>query len=374
MKNKTNKKLSIALLDLDDIKNPLLGGGQAKTTYELGKILNQRGHEVVVYCSKYPGYKDRLDNGIYYKHVGFYTNNIKLNNLLYVITAPFYARKIKEDLIIECFTAPVSTLLSPLFTKVPVIGLGTSFEADRFSKLYHFPFWIVEKYGAKFYKYFIAYNPSHEKKMRSLNKKIIARTIPEGVEDSFLQLKRKKSKHILFLGRFDMNQKGIDLLLRAYAEKKAEINYPLIIVGVGPDNKKIKKMIKDLNLEKYVRLQGPEYGEEKMKLLSEALFVAIPSRSESFSLFTLEAIASGSPVVIFDIPGLSWVGKNVSLRAKPFDVNSYSENLLQMTDESIVRKMSINAKEFAKQFTWEKVVDEFENFFDEVVEKERILN
>ena len=368
MKNIT--KLSIAFLDLDDIKNPLLGGGQAKTTYELGKILARRGHRVIVYCSKYPGYKDRLDNGIYYKHIGLYTNNIKINNFLYVIAAPIYARGIKEDLVIECFTAPTSTLLSPIFTKKPVIGLGTSFEADRFSKLYHFPFWIVERFGAKFYKYFIAYNPSHEKKMKSLNKKVITKTIPEGVEKKFLQLERKNSKHILFLGRFDINQKGIDLLLNAYSKVENKIVYPLIIVGVGPDKDKIKNMIRDLKLQQRVKLIGPQYGKEKMKLLSEAIFVAIPSRSESFSLFTLEAIASGAPVVIFDIPGLSWVDDSVSLKTKLFDIDAYANNLLQMTDASLAMKKSENAKNFSKNFTWEKVTDDFEDFFKEVIKKE----
>lgn len=367
---KNSKKLSIAFLDLDDIKNPLLGGGQAKTTYELGKILSKRGNKIVVYCSKYPGYKDRLDGGIYYKHISFYTNNIKINNLLYVIFAPFYARKIKEDLIVECFTAPTSTLLSPLFAKKPVIGLGTSFEADRFSRLYHLPFWIIERLGAGLYKYFIAYNPAHADKMRMLNKKTFTKTIPEAVEGKFINLKRGKSTHILFLGRFDMSQKGIDLLLNAFNKVKDKIGLPLVMVGFGPDEIKIKKMVNDLKLDNYVKFSGPQYGAEKMKLLSKSLFVAMPSRSESFSLFTLEAIASGAPVVIFDIPGLSWVSEKVSLRAKAFDVDDYAKKLLKMTEQGTVINKSKEAKKFSKNFTWEKMVNEFEDFFRLVLEKE----
>jgi glycosyltransferase involved in cell wall biosynthesis len=206
--------------------------------------------------------------------------------------------------------------------------------------------------------------------MKSLNKKVITKTIPEGVEKKFLQLERKNSKHILFLGRFDINQKGIDLLLNAYSKVENKIVYPLIIVGVGPDKDKIKNMIRDLKLQQRVKLIGPQYGKEKMKLLSEAIFVAIPSRSESFSLFTLEAIASGAPVVIFDIPGLSWVDDSVSLKTKLFDIDAYANNLLQMTDASLAMKKSENAKNFSKNFTWEKVTDDFEDFFKEVIKKE----
>ncbi len=366
-----NKKLSIAFLDFDDVKNPLLNGGQAKTTFELGKILVKRGHKVVVYCSKYPGFKDRVDNGIEYQHIGISSGNIKISNLFYVLTAGFYARKIKADIIIECFTAPLSTMLSPLFAKIPVVGLGTSFEADRFSKLYHFPFWIVEKFGCRFYKYFIAYNPGHEKKIKTLSRNVIAVTIPEGVEEKFLKQKRVKPKHILFLGRFDMDQKGIDLLLKAYAKVKSKIGYPLVIVGVGPDKERIEKMISDFGLDQDVKMVGPQYGKEKMRLMSESQFIVIPSRSESFSLFTLEAIATGAPVAIWKIPGLSWVSESVSLRAKAYSVDDYAQNMVKLSDPKLVRKMSLEAKKFARGFTWEKVTDQFEDFFERVLEKEK---
>lgn len=362
-----DKKLTIAILDFDDVKNPMLNGGQAKTTLEIGKILVKRGHKVNVYCAKYPGAKDRVESGINYRHIGKTFGSIKFDNLLYVLTAGFYARKIKADIIIECFTAPVSTLMSPLFTKVPVIGLGTSFEADRFSKLYHLPLWIIEKFGVRFYKYFIAYNPSHEQKIKTLNKKIVAVTIPEGVEDKFLKLKRQSPSHILFLGRFDMNQKGIDLLLKSYKKAKEKIGLPLVIIGFGPDEEKIKAMVKELGLEKDVKFLGPQYGDEKMNILSRSLFVVIPSRSESFSLFTLESIASGAPVSIFRIPGLSWVSEKVSLRAKPFSVDEYAKNLIKLSDKNLIKKMSKDSKEFAKDFTWDKVVDQFENFFVSVL-------
>ena len=134
--------LSIAILDFDDVRNPLLGAGQAHATVEVGKRLAAKGHTITVYCAKYPGYKDREENGIAYKHVTPGTNNIRLNNFLYILSIPFIVPTIKADIILECFTAPVSTLLSPLYTKIPVVGIPTSFDAERFSKLYHFPFWM----------------------------------------------------------------------------------------------------------------------------------------------------------------------------------------------------------------------------------------
>ncbi|NTU73608.1 glycosyltransferase, partial [Candidatus Roizmanbacteria bacterium] len=119
--------MNIAILDFDDIQNPLLSAGQAKTTFEIGKLLVERGHVVEVICSHYPGSKDRTENGIRYHHIGISSTNLKLNNALYILALPFVVKSLKVDIIIECFTAPISTLMSPLWTKIPVVGLPSSF-------------------------------------------------------------------------------------------------------------------------------------------------------------------------------------------------------------------------------------------------------
>ena len=117
------KPLHIAFLDFDDLKNPLLSGGQARATYEVGKRLVKLGHTVTIICSRYPGSKDYVGDGIFYKHIGLGSNNIKLNNAVFFLALPFAVANFKADAMIECFTAPISTCFSPLFTKTPVIGI-----------------------------------------------------------------------------------------------------------------------------------------------------------------------------------------------------------------------------------------------------------
>ena len=365
------KKLHIIFLDFDDIKNPLLGAGQARATVEVGKRLAARGHMITVICSRYPGYKDRKENGIQYKHIAIGTNNIRLNNLLYILLLPFTVMRLKGDVIVECFTAPISTLFSPLFTKIPVVALSTSFEADRFSKLYHFPFNKIERIGISKYKYFIALSTFFEKKMKKANPQVISKVIPEGVDTEFFKIKRKKAKHILFLGRLDVGQKGIDLLLKAYSRIARKATYPLIIAGNGPDEKKVSELIHRYDLQDKVKMVGPAYGKKKSKLLSESLYVAFPSRNETFSCFALEALASGLPIVAFDIPGIAWSGNEVAIKAKAFSIKHYSELLLNSMNASKMSHLGKKARKFASYFTWEMVADEFENFFKTMLELER---
>ena len=138
---------------MDDLKNPFWAAGQARATREVGKILAKR-HQVTVYSSKYPGYKDYQEDGITYKHIGVVSKSPKLTNLFYILSVPFTVSKVDSDIIVENFNAPISTSFAPLFTKIPVMGLPTMFAAEEFAKKYHLPFDWIEKFGCRFYKYF----------------------------------------------------------------------------------------------------------------------------------------------------------------------------------------------------------------------------
>ncbi|MBN1169282.1 glycosyltransferase family 4 protein [Candidatus Woesebacteria bacterium] len=365
-----NKKLSITYLDFDDMKNPLLGAGQARATYEVCSRLTNKGHRIKVICSKYPGYKDRIEDGISYKHIGLPTGNIRLNNIIYILLLPFYVLSLKSDIIVECFTSPISTLFSPVFTKIPVVALSTSFEADRFAKLYHLPFDKIERFGLRFYRYFLPSSKYFKEKIEKYNKKVISKIVYQGVEDIYFGIKHNRPEHILFLGRLDMGQKGIDILLKAYSKVKDKIGYPLIIVGNGPDEYKIKKIVRDLGLSKKVRLVGPAFGKKKYDYFSRSVFCAVPSRHEGFCILCLEALAAGLPVACFDIPGLCWLDEKVIGKVEAFNINKYSEKLLELANSKIREEKCEKLRKFASKFTWDKVAQNYEDFFYKILERE----
>jgi glycogen(starch) synthase len=358
--------IKIAILDLDDIRNPLLGAGQAKSTYEVYRRLKSQGYEIEVICSKYPGYRDRTEKGIKYRHIGIGTKNIRLNNAIYILVLPFIIPKIKADLIVECFTAPISTLFTPLFTSIPVIARPTSFEADRFARLYHLPFHWIEALGLKFYKYFLSSVPHFLQKVQSINPHIVTDLAPEGTDAEYLDINRLEAKHILYLGRYDFGQKGIDLLLHAYSKIAGKTKLPLILAGRGPDELPIRDKIKDLQLQTRVSVVGPSFGSNKTKLLQNAACVVIPSRHEGFCIFALEALAAGIPIVTFDIPGLSWLNDDVAIRTEMFDIDGYGENILKVLQPKRNVLMGENAKAFARAYTWDQVAKKYDEFFQRV--------
>lgn len=366
--------MKIAIIDMDNLNNPFWNAGQARATREVSRVL-AKTNDVTVYSAKYPNWKDYEIDGIKYRHMGLCVNSAVLTNIFWILTVPFIVKNIKADIIIENFNAPTSVSFAPLFTDIPVVALPTMFNAKEFRDKYHLPFDLVEKIGLRFYKYIMPYSTVGENKAKALNPKITSRIIPQGVSNSFFAVKQKSPKYILFLGRFDNHQKGIDLLLNAYNLVKNEIKFPLVIAGHGPDASKIKEQIKKLSLEKQVIIYGPTYGKEKDELASSALFTAFPSRHDEMSIWSLESLAYGLPLVCFDLPEAKWVPPSVSLKAAPFAINEYAKLLLEATNKDKIIPLRKNTRAFAKNFQWENVARDFLAFFSDIlaIEKRPII-
>ncbi len=367
--NKYKQKLRITYLDFDDVKNPLLAGGQSLATVAVGKRLVEKGHTVTSLCSKYPGYKDRVENGIYYKHIGLGSKFIRLNNFAYFFALPFAVPKLKTDIIIECFTAPISTMGSPLYAKAPVVGLPSQFAAVEFSRKYKLPFHWVEYLLLPYYKYFLPYTQDILTRMQKRNPTIDARIVLQGADKEYFEIKRKKAEYILFLGRLDVDQKGIDLLLAAYSKIASKAKYPLVIAGHGADQAKVEQLIKQYGLEKKVTMIGSTFGEKKLEVLSKAAFVTFASRYDDLPIFVLEALASGLPVACFDIPELKFISDKFGFKAKPFDTDEYAQVLLKAMDHPNLPQMYTDCREYAKQFSWDNTADQFEEFFYDILKK-----
>ncbi len=365
--------MKIAILDMDNIKNPFWGTGQSRATRQVGMRLT-KNNQVTVYSSRYPGYSDYTEDGITYKHIGIVSKSPQLTNLAYIFSLPFFVKTIKADVIIENFNAPFSVNITPLITKIPVVALPTMFNAKEFAKKYHFPFDLIEAVGMKNYKYILPYSGTDNAKALKLNPNIKSKIVPQGVGQEFFKIKRAKPKHILYFGRLDIWQKGADLMLEAYSKIKNKVKYPLVIAGHGSDKAKIEELIKKYKLQKQVSLVGPIYGKEKEKYFANAIYNIFPSRHDEICLATLEVLAAGIPVVCFDLPESKWITDKVSQKAQSFDTNDLADKMLKATNPRLNAKMSSEARKLAKGYSWDKVAHEIETFLRLVIKDKKSYN
>ncbi|CAN5412869.1 glycosyltransferase [soil metagenome] len=109
---------------------------------------------------------------------------------------------------------------------------------------------------------------------------------------------------VVFIGRFDPEHKGLDLLVRAVASLPVD-ERPQIRMH-GPDwrggKAELETLVDALALRPWVHISQPVYGEEKWGLLRTAAGFAYPSRWEAFGNSTAEAAALGVPVLVTGYP------------------------------------------------------------------------
>jgi glycosyltransferase involved in cell wall biosynthesis len=212
-----------------------------------------------------------------------------------------------------------------------------------------------------------------KKKILAINPHVKIAVIPNGVE--LLKLHagkhagKPKKKHILFLGRIEVNQKGLDLLLDAYAKNKRTIKYPLAIVGSGEKQEiaKLQKHIRLLHLTKHVKLYSRVEGARKEMFYAESICVVVPSRFETYSLVALEALARGIPLVTFDIPGLSWIPKGVAVKADPFNTEELSHAMVLIgRHPAFASAMRQKGKLYSRRLTWNSIAKKYELFIAKI--------
>jgi glycosyltransferase involved in cell wall biosynthesis len=102
---------------------------------------------------------------------------------------------------------------------------------------------------------------------------------------------------IIFIGALS-HRKGPDTLLHAFSHiKKKYDNIRLYMWGVGSDEYTdyLKKLCFNMNIENYTEFMG--YAHDVANILATHDLLVLPSRAESFSLVTAEAMAAGIPII-----------------------------------------------------------------------------
>jgi len=165
-------------------------------------------------------------------------------------------------------------------------------------------------------------------------------------------------RHILFLGRIDVRQKGLDLLLAAIAADPPPL--PLVIAGGGTrrEERRLRGLVQPVR--QHVRLAGRVCGQEKEDLLRNCAFVVLPSRYETFSLSALEAMTYGKPVVCFDLPQLEWISSGSAVRVPPFDVPALAAAIGGLSRQPERRSaMGRDAYALSRRYDWEVIAERY---------------
>jgi glycosyltransferase involved in cell wall biosynthesis len=110
--------------------------------------------------------------------------------------------------------------------------------------------------------------------------------------------------YLLWLGRYDPVNKGLDVLLRAM-RLFPETDRPRLLLH-GRDwrggRSAVERLVRSLDLEETVTVGGPIYGHDKWRLMAQAAGFLHPSRWEASPTAVTEAVSIGTPTLVADYP------------------------------------------------------------------------
>lgn len=362
--------MQILHIDPDDIDNPLSGGGPVRT-YEIYRRLAQR-HQVTVLTPTFPGSTPELmRDGIRYIRLGRkIRNHGSSHHITFFFNLAAAIRRYPHDLLVEDFMPPASATYVPLVARAPMIASVQWFFAEELSRRYRLPFFLGERYGVKLYRNFVVLSEDMKATIQSRNNGARCEVIANAVEQSLFQLAPQYGDFILFLGRVDFDQKGVDLLLDAYALIPEAERLPLILAGHGWHWQELEQRIATLGLQAWVNAIGKVDQAHKAELLQTCRFVCVPSRSETFGMVILEACAAAKPVVLFDQAPMNEVAPSDACEAvEPFNTAAYAIAIAALSKESgeELSRRGQRCRAWATKYNWDALAAQQERFYENVV-------
>ncbi|MFT5619419.1 MAG: N-acetyl-alpha-D-glucosaminyl L-malate synthase BshA, partial [Arenicella sp.] len=163
--------------------------------------------------------------------------------------------------------------------------------------------------------------------------------------------------------------KRIDDVVDIFYKINQETPSKLLLVGDGPERRRIETRCQELGIFEDVRFLG------KMEAIEEVLSISdlflMPSEKESFGLAALEAMACEVPVVSSNAGGLPELNQQgiTGFMNDVGDVDGMVKNALYILREENLPKFKVHALERAKYFDIHRIRPLYEAVYEEVIEK-----
>ncbi len=166
--------------------------------------------------------------------------------------------------------------------------------------------------------------------------------------------------------------KSNDVAIRAFAQIRRELpTARLVIMGRGPDEARLRRLVRSLDLEGAVRFTGHLPWDDLVRLLHQAHLCLNPSPKEGWGLTVVEANQCGVPVVASDRPGLrdSVRDQQTGLLVPYGDARAMAQAALGLLhDPDLWACFSDAARAWAAGFSWPQCVAESLDLFARVAE------
>ena len=352
--------MRILIFNWRDIKNPEAGGAEVHLDEVFSRIAAM-GHEVTLFCSRFPGSPSRENvNGIdVVREGGRFLFNYRV---AWKYLTHFRGQRF--DIVIDDWNK--IPFFTPWYVREPLLGITHHLFGKSIFIEVSFPVaayvYLAELLALRAYRNtpFIVGSPStHEELVCNGFQPSNIRVINYGIEQSlYTQVGVPKSDtplvgHVGRLKRY----KSVEHLLQAFKPVRERLtNAKLMILGDGDDSPRLKKIAGDLGLGDSVHFAGYVSDADKIQYLNQMHVVVNTSAKEGWGLTVVETNACGTCVIASDVPGLrdSVANGESGLLYEYGNIQQLTKAILGvLRDEDFRDRLSRGALKWAARFDWD---------------------
>lgn len=162
--------------------------------------------------------------------------------------------------------------------------------------------------------------------------------------------------------------KRVEDVIRVFQKVHEKVPSKLLLIGDGPERQALEDLCREIGLCSEIRFLGKQDAIEELLAIAD-LFI-LPSGKESFGLVALEAMACEVPVISSNAGGLPEVNTHgvTGYTAEVGDVSTMANYAISLLlDNEKYKEFSINALARAKEFAIEKILPQYEQYYEEVI-------
>lgn len=185
------------------------------------------------------------------------------------------------------------------------------------------------------------------------------------------------TKIITHIAEFNENKRQIDIVRACEVLKEKTEDFLILLVGTGEETETIKKMVRESNLEKYIRCLG--FRTDIVEILSITDIGLLVSIREGLPRSLMEMMAMKIPVIATDIRGnrdLIEDGKNGYLVPIKDPGELADKCQLLLSNDSLAKQLGEEGRvKIENDFSLEKVLIQMEEVYMElgIIKREKLF-
>jgi glycosyltransferase involved in cell wall biosynthesis len=348
-----------------DPLNPRAGGAE-RTIYELCTRLCKMGHTITIVSGGWKGCKsmENLQEIEIYR----FGKNIGPHSAV-----PVFLLKYHYDLVVNDLGHAVPWISSTILNELNIVffrHLHARSLPGQVNPIMAKLITAIEKCYFIFYhsKVFVTESTTSMNDLIKIGikqDKII--TIPPGVDQNlFHPAAKSKYPSMVYFGGLRKYKRPLEVpyLLKSLIGKLKGLK--LFIVGTGPEECRMKRLVNELNIEDYVEFTGRISSKELSGIVASSWLNVHTSVTEGWGYSILEASSAGTPTVAYDVPGVRDAveeGLN-GIKVKDGNREAFAEAALSILSNP--ERWWLSSVKVSQKYSWDKTAELWTKLFEEV--------